>query len=151
MRELGIIVIALVVLSATVRGHSHFVPRLPNIAGGERTLKVHRSRASFCCPQCVCLRVELDSRWTCRFSALSTPMRAHHGRAVELDDQEQGLYRGLPLLEMLLGLPHWPERRYEVREFCMSYVRCTPIALPGDSQGSGDHFLAANDRLTTVA
>jgi hypothetical protein len=27
MREFGIIVIALVVLSATVRGHSHFVPR----------------------------------------------------------------------------------------------------------------------------
>jgi len=27
MRELGIIVIALVVLSATVPGHSHFVPR----------------------------------------------------------------------------------------------------------------------------
>ena len=28
----------------------------------------------------------------------------HHGRAVELDDREQGLDRGLPLLEMLLGL-----------------------------------------------
>jgi hypothetical protein len=28
----------------------------------------------------------------------------HHDRAVELDDREQGLYRGLPLLEMLLGL-----------------------------------------------
>ena len=28
----------------------------------------------------------------------------HHGRAVELDDQEQGFYRGLLLLEILLGL-----------------------------------------------
>ena len=28
----------------------------------------------------------------------------HHGRAVELDDEEQGFDRGLPLLEMLLGL-----------------------------------------------
>ena len=27
----------------------------------------------------------------------------HHGRAVELDNQEQGFYRGLPLLEILLG------------------------------------------------
>jgi hypothetical protein len=28
----------------------------------------------------------------------------HHGWAVELDDQEQGFYRGLPLIEILLGL-----------------------------------------------
>ncbi len=28
----------------------------------------------------------------------------HHGRAIELDDQEQGFDRGLPLLEILLGL-----------------------------------------------
>jgi len=28
----------------------------------------------------------------------------HHGRAIELDDQEQGFYRGLLLLEILLGL-----------------------------------------------
>ena len=28
----------------------------------------------------------------------------HHGRAVELGDQEQGFYRGLPLVEILLGL-----------------------------------------------
>jgi hypothetical protein len=28
----------------------------------------------------------------------------HHGRAVEFDDQEQGFDRGLPLLEILLGL-----------------------------------------------
>jgi len=28
----------------------------------------------------------------------------HHGRAVELDDQEQRFYRGLPLLDILLGL-----------------------------------------------
>ena len=28
----------------------------------------------------------------------------HHGRAVELDNQQQGFYRGLPLLEILLGL-----------------------------------------------
>ena len=28
----------------------------------------------------------------------------HHGRAVEFDNQEQGFYRGLPLLEILLGL-----------------------------------------------
>jgi hypothetical protein len=28
----------------------------------------------------------------------------HHGRAAELDDQEQGFDRGLPLLEQLLGL-----------------------------------------------
>jgi hypothetical protein len=28
----------------------------------------------------------------------------HHGRAVEFDDQEQGFYRGLPLLEMLFCL-----------------------------------------------
>jgi hypothetical protein len=28
----------------------------------------------------------------------------HHRRAVELDDQEQGFYRGLPLPELLLGL-----------------------------------------------
>ena len=28
----------------------------------------------------------------------------HHGRAVELDDQEQGFDCGLPLLEILLGL-----------------------------------------------
>jgi len=27
-----------------------------------------------------------------------------HGRAVEFDNQEQGFYRGLPLLEILLGL-----------------------------------------------
>ena len=27
----------------------------------------------------------------------------HHGRALELDDQEQGFYRGLPLIEILLG------------------------------------------------
>ena len=32
------------------------------------------------------------------------PMRAIMVRAVELDDQEQGFYRGLPLLEILLGL-----------------------------------------------
>ena len=28
----------------------------------------------------------------------------YHGRAVEFDDQEQGFYRGLPLLEILLSL-----------------------------------------------
>jgi len=28
----------------------------------------------------------------------------HHGRAAELDDQEQGFYRGLPFLKQLLGL-----------------------------------------------
>jgi hypothetical protein len=28
----------------------------------------------------------------------------HHGRAVELDDQEHGFDRGLPLLDILLGL-----------------------------------------------
>jgi len=28
----------------------------------------------------------------------------HHGRAVELDDQEQGFYRSLPFLKILLGL-----------------------------------------------
>src|SRR5882762_2642049 len=28
----------------------------------------------------------------------------HHGRAIELDDQEQGFDRGLPLIEILLGL-----------------------------------------------
>ena len=28
----------------------------------------------------------------------------HHGRTVKIDDQEQGFYRGLPLLEILLGL-----------------------------------------------
>jgi hypothetical protein len=28
----------------------------------------------------------------------------HHGRAVEFDNQEQGFYCGLPLLEILLGL-----------------------------------------------
>ena len=28
----------------------------------------------------------------------------HHGRAVELDYQEQGFNRGLPLVEQLLGL-----------------------------------------------
>jgi hypothetical protein len=28
----------------------------------------------------------------------------HHGRPVELDDQEQGVARGLPLMEQLLGL-----------------------------------------------
>jgi len=27
----------------------------------------------------------------------------HHGRAIEFDDQEQSFYRGLPLLEILLG------------------------------------------------
>ena len=28
----------------------------------------------------------------------------HHGRAVEFDDQEQGLYRGLPRIKILFGL-----------------------------------------------
>jgi len=28
----------------------------------------------------------------------------HHGRAVELDDQEQGFYRGLPRIKILFGL-----------------------------------------------
>jgi hypothetical protein len=28
----------------------------------------------------------------------------HHGRAVEFDDQEQGFYRGLPRIKILLGL-----------------------------------------------
>jgi hypothetical protein len=28
----------------------------------------------------------------------------HHGRAAKLDDQEQGFYRGLPLLKILLSL-----------------------------------------------
>ena len=28
----------------------------------------------------------------------------HHGWAAELDDEEQRFYRGLPLLEILLGL-----------------------------------------------
>ena len=28
----------------------------------------------------------------------------HHGGPVELDDQQQGFYRGLPLLEILVGL-----------------------------------------------
>jgi hypothetical protein len=37
-----------------------------------------------------------------RFNALMTPMR-HHGGPVEFD-QQQDFYRGLPLLEILLGL-----------------------------------------------
>ena len=28
----------------------------------------------------------------------------HHGRAVELDDKEQGFDRGLPLIEILFGV-----------------------------------------------
>jgi len=28
----------------------------------------------------------------------------HHGRAIELDDQEQGFDRGLPLVGLLIGL-----------------------------------------------
>ena len=32
------------------------------------------------------------------------PDARHHGRTVEFDDQEQGFDRGLPRLEILLGL-----------------------------------------------
>jgi hypothetical protein len=32
------------------------------------------------------------------------PLNVSVGRPVELDDQEQSFYRGLPLLEILLGL-----------------------------------------------
>jgi hypothetical protein len=28
----------------------------------------------------------------------------HHGRPIEIDDQEQGFYHGLPLIEILFGL-----------------------------------------------
>jgi len=45
-----------------------------------------------------------NSRWTFRFNALSRADARHHGRTVKIDDQEQGFYRGLPLLEILLGL-----------------------------------------------
>ena len=39
--------------------------------------------------------------------AVQCPQHAdasHHGRAVEFDDQEQRFYRGLPLIEILLGI-----------------------------------------------
>jgi hypothetical protein len=35
----------------------------------------------------------------------------HHGRAIELDDQQQGFYRGLPLSELLLSLGGYSSRR----------------------------------------
>ena len=44
-----------------------------------------KSRFGFCRPQCVSFREVSNSRWTFRFNALSRPIRAHHGRAVELD------------------------------------------------------------------
>jgi len=36
--------------------------------------------------------------------ARCAPSWSGHGRAIELDDQEQGVYRSLPLREMLFGL-----------------------------------------------
>jgi hypothetical protein len=71
-----------------------------NLSAGRSTpdkiFGCHSSRFSFRRPQCVSFREVSNSRWTFRFNALSRPIRAHHGRAVELDDQEQGFYRGLP-------------------------------------------------------
>ena len=63
----------------------------------------HWSLLSVRRPQCVSLRDELNVRSTFRFNALMMPMRAIHGRPVELDDEEHGFDRGLPLLEQLLG------------------------------------------------
>jgi hypothetical protein len=40
------------------------------------SLPAHSSRFSLRRPQCVSLRDGLNSRWTCRFSALRMPMRA---------------------------------------------------------------------------
>jgi hypothetical protein len=40
-------------------------------------------------------------------AAVQCPQHAdarHHGRTAELDDQEQGFYRGPPFLEILFGL-----------------------------------------------
>jgi hypothetical protein len=64
----------------------------------------HSSRLSFRFPQCLSLRSALNTRSTCRFNAPQHADARHHGRAVELDNQQQGFYRGLPLLEILLGL-----------------------------------------------
>src|SRR5712664_4033855 len=68
------------------------------------SLPAHSSRFSLRRPQCVSLRDGLNSRWTCRFGALRIADARHHGGPVELDDQEQGFDRGLPLLEQLFGL-----------------------------------------------
>ena len=35
----------------------------------------------------------------CSEHPLNVPIARHHGWPVELDDQEQGFYRGLPLIE----------------------------------------------------
>jgi hypothetical protein len=63
----------------------------------------HWSLLSFRFPQCVSLRSGLNVRSTFRFNALNANA-GHHGGPAKLDDQEQGFYRGLPLLEILLGL-----------------------------------------------
>ena len=49
------------------------------------------------------LRSGLNVRSTFRFNALNANA-GHRGGPAKLDDQEQGFYRGLPLLEILLGL-----------------------------------------------
>jgi hypothetical protein len=53
----------------------------------------------------------------------------HHGRAIELDDQEQGFYRSLPFIEILLP---WAASEYSSQG--------NELAAAG--QGNGDRRTA---------
>ena len=50
------------------------------------------------------LRRQLNTHSTWRFNALMTSMRDMMVGPIEIDDQEQGFYHGLPHIEILFGL-----------------------------------------------
>ena len=73
------------------------------------SLPAHSSRFSLRVPQWESFRSGLNVLTTWQVQCPHDADARHHGRAIELDDQEQGFDRGVPLLEMLLGLGKPPE------------------------------------------